>query len=596
MLTPVKGSPSKGDGTTLGLDFIAIFKQLSSDDWRLSLPRYANYKSQMLQVEGSLPTIYAGLLVASISAYPAMSLSGAVANKLTSVPHFFRFALASSSVLLGGYLRIWGANKVDRGEGKQAILTLLAISIIGISGLGLSLPNDDILAILTIHDEQFWILGLCCLLAGAALAAYSPCMALSAKWAPADSVQFWSDNRKRLADKLGKPAIGQLDTIERSLAFLLRQNAPGYMATIGGLGNITPAFTLLLLSGMVPSIGLKNTCASFLLLYATAFVAIYYLIQDSPYDQLIKLNVSPKHANELACFMGQKSQPSSTEPYWSRIQQLSVRDKLALLLICTNYITTLGTLFTIASGGAVTFTLRGLAPDEATKILGYLVGLDAIVRTLIPMLRVSVHADVLSNYAFLGMTVSSCAAAISPHQSIWLPALFVFSIFNGIGNSSVVTQISEHLSADISLATGLSSGAGAFSSFFISLLAGKMATYNQLDTGYEYFTITLLAVISLSANTAFIYSKRSDSPAVSTQDSDEDFSFSMVETPSETTSLTMSSAVDDLQMSLAVPSSIYTPLKNTSKMGGEYGALLQIEEPLSRYESFQPKTLWCSTP
>jgi len=504
-MAPLTKFTEHGDGTTLGLDFVTIFRQMS-DDYRFLIPaRYSRYQTEMRQVKGSLPTIYAGLLIASISAYPAMSLSGAVANKLTSVPHFFRFALASSSVLLGGYLRVWGASKVDHGQGKNAILTLLAISIIGIAGLGLALPNDDLLAILTIHDERFWVLGVCCLLAGAALAVYSPCIALSAKWAPGDSMHFWAENRKAIAVKTRKHGIGILDPIEHSLAFLLRQNAAGYMATIGGLGNITPAFTLIILSHMVPTIGLKNTCGSFLLFTAAAYVAIYYLVQDPPYNQLMNLKVPTLNAAEIARFMGEKDRHSSTDTYWNRMHQLSNKDKLSLLLVCTSYITTLGTLFTMASGGAVTFTLRGLPADEASKVLGYLVGLDAIVRTLVPMLSVSANADALSNYAFLGMAVSSLVAAISSHESIWLPALFVFSIFNGIGNSSVVSQISDHLSADVSLATGLSSGAGAFSSFFISLLAGKIAAFNQSETAYEYLMITLLSIVSLSANTAYMY-------------------------------------------------------------------------------------------
>jgi nitrate/nitrite transporter NarK len=514
--------------TSFSLDYNSIFKQRHPRLLNLIPKDYQQHKEEILQLRGTPINNYYGLLLASISGYLLMGMSGAMASKLTSISPFYRFVLASSSLLFGGFLRPWGAKEADAGRGKLSIAKLLSVGIIGSLGLLLIIRDEESLANVQINSFTYALLMIFNTLTGFGVACYSPCMVMCAKLAPGTSYLEFLNTRDSLAEDMELESVAT-SFFESIMAPLIGKDDVGYMAIIGGLGNIIPALTLIILSCILPKFGLKGGYILFGGLAIAGFIAINSLLEEAPYDQLVKMGVNGSSAENIAKFLGQTNISNTSDTYLNKIKKMSNQDRLSLLIVCANYMTTLGTLFAITSSGSLTLIRRKISVEEATSLIGYLIGLDSIVRTLMPMIPMPLSPDTISSLSFAGMAVSSCISAICSEQNLWLSSLFMFAIANGVGNYSVVAQIRHSLPNNIGIATGLSSGVGAFSAFFISLLCAHIAGFNKAtgqspdgnittDTAYEYLVITSLSVFSLLTN--YMYSCYKDN-AVPTSTSND---------------------------------------------------------------------------
>jgi hypothetical protein len=148
------------------------------------------------------------ILLACAGSLFAFSMNGAIAAQCTSLPLIIRATVASSPLLVGGFLRVFSAYQADQGRGKENILQLLGLSVLGMMGnimiLRLMIKNEDLS---TITPEHCWPLIVSGIFIGLGLGTYASGMTLGARTAANNSIDLWHDNLQEVSDILKKALV-----------------------------------------------------------------------------------------------------------------------------------------------------------------------------------------------------------------------------------------------------------------------------------------------------------------------------------------------------------------------------------------------------
>jgi hypothetical protein len=499
----------------MGLDYEFILKTLKEHN-RLDLlpPLYQDHLETIQQVRGSPLKSLLGGMVGCGSGLLLFAMGGILASQFTALNPIQRYLLASSPLLLGGLLRIGlAAVESDHGMGKEGICSLLAISIIGVSGIAILLSTTDDLSKITIHDWQFWAFLLFNILSGKGVAAYSPGMTLAAKSAPDDAL---SNQRKVLFEALSKElnTIIQPGVIDRTFSNVLRKGPAIYMTLVAGVSNLAPGLMLLFARRLLmPAIGLRDTYLVAALATLAGLAGTLYLTTNAVVDQLLAIDpkLSPEKANALAAGMGQKIFSSSTN-FLDTIRQLTPSQVRQIALATLHYTTTFGVLTAITTTGSLTLTSRGMSPDEASSTIAFISMISSATRGLLSIYSFSLTLETIANASFVYMTLSSIMFALTKNPRIWTSMLYSFSVANGAGIFFVISQIGKKIPEKVGETMGISSGIAAFSAVPVSLAFAWISSFNhttevtsdhvkRTDTALQYLIAAGLCATSLAVNT-----------------------------------------------------------------------------------------------
>nr|MCH9690225.1 hypothetical protein [Gammaproteobacteria bacterium] len=421
-----------------GPDIFAVMKKNGQSDLitRFIPPQFRPYQEAMEQVKGTPASNFLAPLFAYALGFAPYILGGVVARELTQITSFQRMMLAAAPTALGGGLRFWAAQKVDEGQGKEAISPLLTLSLCGLVGILYFVKTSDVPNIQA-NDLEYWGLLFANMLSGAGIATFSAAMPMCARSAPNDTVE--ESNARYQAMTGSEPSRSWMSQV-------FRKGPSDLMAFVAGIGGLTPTVALLAASSAVPSLGLGETYAIFGAVTLAGQLGLNKCLHNLVLDQLREQAVPEDIAKDIAYWMGQKQQVDPTQTLFQRLNALDSRQVKALVTMCASYVATFGILMALTSTATVELQERGESKTVAPEITAAVSALSTSVRSVMPIPKWPVDSSTITNTALASMAVSLLVFAIAEEKAEWLPVLFVFAIANGAGNYGVFAQITDDLS------------------------------------------------------------------------------------------------------------------------------------------------------
>jgi nitrate/nitrite transporter NarK len=452
-----------------------LFNELDKNNLKLAsyLPsEFKPHAEDILRVKGSPLKGLVGGMISCASGLFLYALGGKLAKSFTSLNLLERYTLAASPMLLGGCLRIWAASQADQGQGKNAILQLLAMSILGVIGHIVMLSLDVDLSKITTHHYYYYIFLLNNVLTGIGMASYSPGMALGAQAAPQDSPESWQRHLQLSSEALEYPIYPSF--IEQHLASVLRSHSGQYLAIIACASNFAPGLTLISANFLIPLIGLRNTYIFFASVTGLGILTTYYCVQNSILDQLKQINplLEKNIEKKIAIFMGQRIFPQE-KPFFERLHDLHPNEKQEIFKATFDYTVTFGLLTALTAIGPIILENKGASASAAVLTMAGVSLLSSLMRGLMTLSPHFIKTEQWMGISLSVMLICSIILKYANDRTVIQANMLIFGIFNGIGNFCVVDRVSQKIPRDIGLATGISSGLAAFLAFPISILLAQ---------------------------------------------------------------------------------------------------------------------------
>ena len=373
-----------------------------------------------------------GLFAATLGffiGFAAVALFGPTARSFREAmdlsPMMVGFLVAAPS-LSGSLLRIPFSAWVDTTGGRKPFLTLLLLSIVGMSGLTVvvwSLYPDRL------TPSLYPLLLLLALLCGCGIATFSVGISQVAYWYP-------------------------------------RSQQGKALAIFAGVGNVGPGIFSLLIPLALSSIGLSGSYLIWLVLLVVGTALYFALGRNAWYFQLLQAGRSPEEARSEASELGQELFPAGSLKDSLRLS-VKVWKTWALVWI---YFTTFGGFIALTAWLPTYWTeLYGVTPVVA----GLLTATYSILSSLI---RVSggVMADKLreggENTAILALMITligSLVMTMTDQFELALPGVILMAVGMGVTNAAVFKMVPQAVPQAVGGAAGWVGGLGAFGGFAI---------------------------------------------------------------------------------------------------------------------------------
>ncbi|MDE2184611.1 MAG: MFS transporter [Alphaproteobacteria bacterium] len=395
--------------------------------------------------------------------FAAVALYGPAAKYFQGQMHLSGLALGllvAAPQLTGSLLRIPFGAWVDRVGGRLPMLTLFALSLVGMWGLVFVL-----ITVKTLTVAAYPIIIMFGFLSGCGVASFSVGVPQVSYWFP----------QKRQGTALG---------------------------AYGGIGNLAPGLFTLLLPYAIAMWGLAGSYFawfSFLLLGA----AIYALFaRDAFVFQLRRQGVDPDTSREIAREKGQELFPK--EAVWQAVITAAEDPRTWGLVV----------LYFVSFGGFLALTVwfptywMNFHHVDA-KTAGVLGGLGfsllaAVVRVFGGVLAERIGGERTAILAFIGVL---CGALILTFVQDFYQALggeLLIALGMGVGNAAVFKMVPKYVPNAVGGAAGLVGGLGAAGGFILPPFLGAVvdALGGQGYTG-GFFAYVLLAIVAIGVSVYF---------------------------------------------------------------------------------------------
>jgi hypothetical protein len=456
-------------------------------------PEFQEFSEDIKQLRGNQLNNLVGSVLACAGSLFAYSMNGAIAAQCTSLPLMLRATIAASPLLVGGFLRVFSAYQADLGYGKENILQLLSLSVLGMMGnvTILSLRNGDLS---TITAAQCWPLIVSGAFIGLGLGTYSSGMTLGARTAANNSMDLWHDNLQEISEMIKTALLEKGRTLplepiqikpglfSHSISFILRKHAAVYSAIIAGIANTSPSIPITI-NAYADELKLTNTTRTILFagIQITAMVGIYVLLNNPIYDQLLKnnKNLTPDQAKKIAIYSGQALFASGLN-FWEEVKQLTPRDVNELWSAIILYSASYGVLASITTTGVFTMVSRCVPARDASLTIARAVTVSSLFRT-IPLMNTALTPTQLNQGSLLMMSLALGIYACVDKERIPESMLYLYAAFCGVVCFSVVARLVEETPNKVGFVTGASSGIGAFVGFPLSLMMAWLQSYNPTE-------------------------------------------------------------------------------------------------------------------
>lgn len=394
----------------------------------------------------------------SLILYPAGSI---IASKFTALSRLERRIL-SSAPLLFGLGRITSGWLTDRGYGKETIIGIEIISLLGIAGsIWLMQHHESQFATVTMQDALFWQAFACNVIQGLSISAYSAGMALSARQAKQDA-HLWPNHLK--IEEITSVSVHPSLT-RKLLSKLIRQGPAVTVALTSAVSNTAPGLGVMLPVLLQPlALQAKDIYFIFAGIIAVSTVGTYAFTANMPYDQLRRKNIVDPVAKEIAEYYGQTSfAPQYHFKDWNNIEQEEI------LIACIYYSIIYGLLVSICTVGPENLENDGMSQTQARLLIGIVAIISSLFRGIPAINNFGLTPSNMTDLSLIVMLITTLSMQMYPEHAI--PAYLLFGVVNGIGNFAVVEKISHSIPSKIGIATSLSTGVAAFLAFFIGIAA-----------------------------------------------------------------------------------------------------------------------------
>jgi MFS transporter, NNP family, nitrate/nitrite transporter len=410
---------------------------------------------------GTIGTPVQGLTGATLGffiGFAAVSLFGPTAKSLKGImglgPLEVGFLVAAPS-LSGSLLRIPFSAWVDTTGGKKPFLVLLLLSIIGMTGLALTLGSYYPARMTHSFYPMILFLGILC---GCGIATFSVGISQVAYWYP----------KARQGSALG---------------------------TYAGIGNLAPGIFTLLLPFALVTMGLPRSYLAWLAFLFGGTVVYMIIGRNAWYFQMIARGVPVDEAKKASALRGQEIFPSG-----NLVDSLilSARNRKTWALVAI-YFTTFGGFIAMTAWLPVYWT----SFYSATPILaGALAGVYSVVTSLVRVgggyLSDRIGGETTGILALGIMLAGAVLMTLSGDFNLSVAAEILMGIGMGVTNAAVFKLVAQEVPEAVGGAAGWVGGLGAFGGFAIPPLMGTIVQVRGIRgyaTGFAVFIG--LAIVSL---------------------------------------------------------------------------------------------------
>jgi MFS transporter, NNP family, nitrate/nitrite transporter len=400
--------------------------------------------------------------------FAAVALYGPAAKYFQEQMHLGGLALGllvAAPQLTGSLLRIPFGAWVDRVGGRLPMLTLFALSLVGMWGLVFIL-----LTVKTLTVAAYPIIVMFGFLSGCGVASFSVGIPQVSYWYP----------QSRQGTALG---------------------------AYGGIGNLAPGIFTLVLPFAIAAWGLAGSYFAWFtfLLIGTAIYA--WLAHDAYFFQLRKQGVDPDTSRKIARAKGQELFPN--ERVWQAVIT-AAEDPRTWGLVALYFVSFGGFLALTAWFPTYWINLHHMDIKQAALLGGLGFSLvAAIVRVFGGMLSERIGGERTAIIAFTAVLIG---AAILTFVADFYQALggeLLIALGMGIGNAAVFKMVPKYVPEAVGGAAGLVGGLGALGGFVIPPFLGAVVDALGTD-GYAggFFAYIVLAVMAIGVSVYFSHLDR----------------------------------------------------------------------------------------
>ncbi len=396
--------------------------------------------------------------------FAAVSLYGPAA-------HYFQASMGISGVTLGllvaapqltgSLLRIPFGAWVDKAGGRLPMLTLFAMSLVGMWGL--------VYILHTVHDltmKVYPVILLFGFMSGCGVASFS----------------------------VGIPQV----------SYWFAQNRQGtVLGTYGGVGNLAPGLFTLMLPFAIAAWGLAGSYLAWFIFLLAGTLIYAWLARDAYFFQLRKKGVALDEAKQVARQCGQELFPK--ESVWQALWTAAEEQRTWGLVFL--YFTSFGG-FLALTAWFPTYWINLHHMD--VKTAGVLGGLGfsllaAAIRVFGGVISERFGGERVAVGAFLAVLAGALLLTLVTQFAINLLGELVIALGMGIGNAAVFKMVPKYVPHAVGGASGWVGGLGALGGFVIPPILGAFVdVLGPVGYARGFFVYVVLGVAATALAVAFV--------------------------------------------------------------------------------------------
>ena len=396
--------------------------------------------------------------------FAAVSLYGPAA-------HYFQASMGISGVTLGllvaapqltgSLLRIPFGAWVDKAGGRLPMLTLFAMSLVGMWGL--------VYILYTVHDltmKVYPVILLFGFMSGCGVASFS----------------------------VGIPQV----------SYWFPQNRQGtVLGTYGGVGNLAPGLFTLMLPFAIAAWGLAGSYLAWFIFLLAGTLIYAWLARDAYFFQLRKKGVALEEAKQVARQCGQELFPK--ESVWQALWTAAEEQRTWGLVFL--YFTSFGG-FLALTAWFPTYWINLHHMD--VKTAGVLGGLGfsllaAAIRVFGGVISERFGGERVAVGAFLGVLAGALLLTLVTQFALNLVGELVIALGMGIGNAAVFKMVPKYVPHAVGGASGWVGGLGALGGFVIPPILGAFVdVLGPVGYARGFFVYVVLGVAATALAVAFV--------------------------------------------------------------------------------------------
>jgi len=396
--------------------------------------------------------------------FAAVSLYGPAA-------HYFQASMGISGVTLGllvaapqltgSLLRIPFGAWVDKAGGRLPMLTLFAMSLVGMWGL--------VYILYTVHDltmKVYPVILLFGFMSGCGVASFS----------------------------VGIPQV----------SYWFPQNRQGtVLGTYGGVGNLAPGLFTLILPFAIAAWGLAGSYLAWFLFLLAGALIYAWLAHDAYFFQLRKKGVALEEAKQVARQCGQELVPK--ESVWPALWAAAEEQRTWGLVFL--YFTSFGG-FLALTAWFPTYWINLHHMDVKTAAvlggLGFSL-LAAAIRVFGGVISERFGGERVAVGAFLAVLAGALLLTLVTQFALNLLGELVIALGMGIGNAAVFKMVPKYVPHAVGGASGWVGGLGALGGFVIPPVLGAFVdVLGPVGYARGFFVYVVLGVAATALAIAFV--------------------------------------------------------------------------------------------
>jgi NNP family nitrate/nitrite transporter-like MFS transporter len=393
--------------------------------------------------------------------FAAVALYGPAAKYFQQEMHLSGLALGllvAAPQLTGSLLRIPFGAWVDRVGGRLPMLTLFAMSLVGMWGLVFIL-----FTVKTLTYSAYPIIIIFGFLSGCGVASFSVGIPQVSYWYP----------QSRQGTALG---------------------------AYGGIGNLAPGLFTLMLPYAIAAWGLAGSYLAWLIFLLIGAVIYAWLTPDAYYFQLRRQGISADASRKIAAERGQELFPS--ERVWQAV--ITAAEETRTWGLVALYFVSFGGFLALTAWFPVYWiNLHHMDVKTAAMLggLGFSL-LAAIIRVFGGMLSERIGGEKTAVLAFTGVLAGALLLTLSENFSPDFAGELLIALGMGVGNAAVFKLVPKYVPEAVGGAAGMVGGLGALGGFLIPPFLG--AVVDAMGTrgysgGFTSYVVLALMAIGISA-------------------------------------------------------------------------------------------------